>query len=85
VAETYPGYEFNGWFQIITPAGTPQPLIDRINADVNRIAQTPELVSRLADLGIRPRADSPAAAREFFASQQRLMKKLVADLGIQPQ
>lgn len=85
VAETYPGYEFNGWFQIIAPAGTPQPLIDRINADINRIAQTPELVSRLADLGIRPRADSPAAAREFFNSQQRLMKRLVADLGIQPQ
>ncbi len=85
VAETYPGYEFNGWFQILVPAGTPTAVIEKINADVNRIAQTPEMVARLADLGIRPRADSPAAAREFFASQQRLMKKLVADLGIQPQ
>jgi len=37
VAETYPGYEAIGWFQIIVPAGTPQAVIDRINADVNRI------------------------------------------------
>jgi tripartite-type tricarboxylate transporter receptor subunit TctC len=85
VAETYPGYEAIGWFQIILPAGTPAAVIDKVNADVNRIIMSPEMSARLNDMGVYPRADSPAAAREFFASQQRAMKKLVADLGIQPQ
>ncbi len=85
VAETYPGYEAIGWFQIILPAGTPAAVIDKVNADVNRIIMSPDMSARLNDMGVYPRADSPAAAREFFASQQRAMKKLVADLGIQPQ
>lgn len=85
VAETYPGYEAIGWFQIILPAGTPAAVIDKVNADVNRIIMSPEMSARLNDMGVYPRADTPAAAREFFASQQRAMKKLVADLGIQPQ
>lgn len=84
-AETYPGVEALGWFQILVPTGTPQPIIDRINADVVRVTQSPDVVARLAELGIYPRNDSVAEAREFFSSQQKLMKKVVTDLGIKPQ
>jgi tripartite-type tricarboxylate transporter receptor subunit TctC len=85
VAETYPGYEAVGWFQIIMPAGTPASVVERVNADVNKITQSPDVVARLADFGVYPRADSVAGARDFFVSQQKAMKKLVAELGIQPQ
>lgn len=85
VAETYPGYEVIGWFQIILPAGTPQAVIDRINADVNRITASPEITTRLNEMGVYPRQDSVAAARGFFDEQQKAMKRLVAELGIQPQ
>lgn len=85
VAETYPGYEAIGWFQIIVPAGTPGTVIEKINADVNRIINAPDVTTRLNEMGVYPRSDSPSAAREFFATQQRAMKKLVTDLGIQPQ
>jgi tripartite-type tricarboxylate transporter receptor subunit TctC len=85
VAETYPGYEVIGWFQIMVPAGTPQPVIDRINADVNRITSSPDLTARMAELGVYPRQDSVATARAFFDEQQKAMKRLVAELGIQPQ
>ena len=85
VAETYPGFDMVGWFQIIAPAGTPATVVDKISADVNRILLTPEMTTRLNDMGVYHRADSPTAAREFFASQQRAMRKMVTDLGIQPQ
>lgn len=85
VAETYPGVEALGWFQILVPAGTPQPVIDKLNADINQVTQSPDVVARLADLGILPRKDSVAGAREFFSGQQKLMKKVVTDLGVQPQ
>lgn len=85
VAETYPGYEAIGWFQIIVPSGTPTTVIEKINADVNRIINAPDMVARLNEMGVYPRADSPAVARDFFASQQRAMKRLVGDLGIQAQ
>jgi tripartite-type tricarboxylate transporter receptor subunit TctC len=85
VAETYPGYEAIGWFQIIVPAGTPQAVIDRINADVNRITASPEVSTRLNEMGVYPRQDSVSGARDFFDEQQKAMKRLVADLGIQAQ
>jgi tripartite-type tricarboxylate transporter receptor subunit TctC len=85
VAETYPGYEAIGWFQIIVPAGTAAAVIDKINADVNRVINAPDMVTRLNEMGVYPRNDSPTVAREFFATQQRAMKKLVTDLGVQPQ
>jgi tripartite-type tricarboxylate transporter receptor subunit TctC len=85
VAETYPGYDVVGWFQIHVPTGTPAAVIDRVNADLNKITSSPEIVARLGELGVYPRNDDVAGARAFWTAQQQRMKKLVADLGIQPQ
>jgi tripartite-type tricarboxylate transporter receptor subunit TctC len=85
VAETYPGYEVVGWFQILVPAGTPANIIESINREVNKITQSPEVATRLSDFGVYPRQDSVAAAREFFVTQQKAMKRIVAELGVQAQ
>ncbi|MEI6759533.1 MAG: tripartite tricarboxylate transporter substrate binding protein [Betaproteobacteria bacterium] len=85
VAETYPGYEAVGWFQILVPAGTPPKVIETLNHEVNKITQSAEMSSRLADFGVYSRQDSVGGARDFFASQQKAMKKIVSDLGIQAQ
>lgn len=85
VAETYPGYEAVGWFQILVPAGTPPKVIETLNREVNKITQSAEISTRLADFGVYPRQDSVDGARDFFASQQKAMKKIVGDLGIQAQ
>ncbi|MDP3520390.1 MAG: tripartite tricarboxylate transporter substrate binding protein [Hydrogenophaga sp.] len=85
VAETYPGYEAIGWFQIIVPAGTPAAIVERINADVNRITASPDVSARLGDMGVYPRQDSVAGARGFFVQQQAAMKRLVNELGVVPQ
>jgi tripartite-type tricarboxylate transporter receptor subunit TctC len=85
VAETYPGFEVTGWFQMIVPAGTPAAVNEKINRDVNRIMQQPDMVARLAELGIYPRIDTLSGAKDFFVEQQKAMKKLVSELGIQPQ
>ena len=85
VAETYPGYEAIGWFQIFVPTGTSPAIVDALNREINKITQAPELVARLGELGVYPRQDNVSGAKDFFASQQKAMKKLVTDLGVQPQ
>lgn len=85
VAETYPGYDVVGWFQILAPMGTPNAVIERVNADLNKVTAQPDVVAKFAELGVFPRRDDLAGARAFWATQQKLMKKLVADLGVQPQ
>jgi tripartite-type tricarboxylate transporter receptor subunit TctC len=85
IAETYPGFEAIGWFQILVPTGTPTNIIERVNADMNKAIASAEVAARFSELGVYPRADSVAGAREFFAAQQKAMKKLVNDLGVLPQ
>ncbi len=85
VAETYPGYEAVGWFQIMVPTGTPPKVIETLNREINKITQTSEITTRLADFVVYPRQDSVEGSREFFQTQQRAMKKIVTDLGIQAQ
>lgn len=85
VSETYPGYEVIGWFQVMVPTGTPAAIVDRLNAEVNRITASPDMVARMADMGVYPRQDSVGTSRDFFAQQQGAMKRLVAELGIQAQ
>ena len=85
VAETYPGYLAMGWFQIFVPTGFPATQTERVSHDLNQVLRMPEVVAQLNDLGIYPQQSTPASAREFFASQRLLMRKIVADLGITPQ
>jgi tripartite-type tricarboxylate transporter receptor subunit TctC len=47
----YPGGEFNFWVGMLAPAQTPRDIIAKLNADINRAMQTPELKQRLANLG----------------------------------
>lgn len=85
VAETYPGFEAIGWFSILAPAGLPPAIAEQVNRDVNKVLQAPELVARLAEMGIYPRTGSVADAREFFQTQRGIMKRIVAELGLQAQ
>lgn len=63
IAETVPGYEVVNWFGIFAPAGTPKPVIARINAALNRALQSTELVKILNARG----ADAVGGAPEAFA------------------
>lgn len=51
VAETFPGFEFVVWQGIEAPAGTPQPVIDRLHAALTKIVDMPEVKARLTSLG----------------------------------
>ena len=84
-SETVPGFEALGWFAALAPAGTPTAVIEKVNADVNRAAQMPDIVSRMADLGIYPKPGTVKAANDFLQSERALWKKVVQDFKVQAQ
>ena len=84
-SESVPGFESLGWFAIFALSGAPTSVIEKVNADVNRVAQMPDIVARLADLGIYPKPGPVKAADDFVRSERALWKKVVQDLGIQAQ
>ena len=47
-----PGFESSSWIGILAPAKTPQPIVDRLQRELNAVVQSPEVKERLASLGI---------------------------------
>ena len=76
-----PGYEAIGWNGLTGPAGMPQPVLDRINADTVKILNAPDVSRRLSDLGLEPRTSTPAEFGAFLRSEVVKWAKVVKDSG----
>jgi tripartite-type tricarboxylate transporter receptor subunit TctC len=84
-ADTLKGIESIGWFSIYAPTGTPAAVVDKVNADINKVVMMPELVARFAELGVYPKTGTPRQLGEFVTEQRTAWKKVVTDLKLQPQ
>lgn len=86
VAESgVPDYDLSGWIALFAPSGTPRAVIDRLNAEVTKALQLPDVRTRLLDLGAEP---APMPVAEFTAWSQGEVSKwtrLVREAGIQPE
>jgi tripartite-type tricarboxylate transporter receptor subunit TctC len=60
IAETLPGYEAGTYYGMFVPKGTPQPVVDRLNAEVNRILQDGGIKKTLEAQGMAPSGGTPA-------------------------
>lgn len=85
VAETLPGYELAVWYGMFGPAGLPRELTVRINAEVNRIMQLPEVKEKMAGIGVEVANLSPSQFHEILLRDTAKYTKLIADLGIKPE
>ena len=72
------GFDSQGWFSLLAPAGTPQPVLERLNAEVNRIIATPEFKERLLKVGADPVGGSIADFRERLRSETERWGKVIA-------
>jgi tripartite-type tricarboxylate transporter receptor subunit TctC len=75
------GYEMPAWFGIATPAGTPKPVIDQLNAEFTKVLRAPDIQKRLVDLGAIPDPTTPAAFGAFWKAETEKLGKIVKDSG----
>jgi tripartite-type tricarboxylate transporter receptor subunit TctC len=85
VSETYPGVVAIGWFNVLAVAKTPPAIIERVNRDINTVIQMPELVARLAELGVYPAPGSVKDAGAFMQSERELWTRVARDAGVKAQ
>lgn len=85
LAETYPGFEYVGWFALLAPAGTPREVVARVNRDVNQVLADPTLAPRLRDLGLVTEPGPPEALDAFLAAERTRWGRLVKEIGLQPE
>jgi len=82
IAETLPGFESLTWGVLFAPAGTPRPIIERLNHEVNAVLQLPEVASRFAELGITNRPMTPEEVAAFVAAETQRWGKVARRANI---
>jgi tripartite-type tricarboxylate transporter receptor subunit TctC len=77
-----PGAEIYEWNAIFAPAGTPEPVVEKVSAALQKALDTPEVKSRIAQLGGDFQKGGPKAAQDFILAQMAIWSKLVKAKGI---
>lgn len=77
-----PGFENAAWHGLMAPAGTPQPVIDKLHTEVVRVLRTPEIIERMASQGVDVIAGSPGELAAFIKQDLVKYDKLVKSAGL---
>jgi tripartite-type tricarboxylate transporter receptor subunit TctC len=70
VAETIPDFSAAGWQVLAAPLGTPQPILNKVSADLAKVESDADFKKRLATVGAYPRAMTPDETRAFVQKEQ---------------
>jgi tripartite-type tricarboxylate transporter receptor subunit TctC len=85
VAEAAPGYEVTSWNGIAAPAGTPQAIVDRVNALMREILAAPDVKARYAEFGVEAKASSPAEFKTRLEADIKKWSAVIDKAGIPKQ
>lgn len=77
-----PGYEVSPWFAVFAPAGTPKPVIDKLNRALLDAMKQPDVVARFANIGADPIGSSPEELGAHLQRESDRWSKLIAERGI---
>jgi tripartite-type tricarboxylate transporter receptor subunit TctC len=80
-----PGYSVTPWSGIYAPAGTPPGIVNRLNAEINRMMQQPEVRERILSTGLVPVGGTPAELGNYLKSEIARWTKVVKEAGIKPE
>ena len=77
----FPGVEATAWYGVLTPAGTPQPIVTRLHDEIVRILKVPDVVQRLDGLGFEIVGSRPAEFGAYIKSEIGKWAKVVKASG----
>jgi tripartite-type tricarboxylate transporter receptor subunit TctC len=77
-----PGYEVANWIGIVAPAGTPQPIIDKLHEEISAIQDSPEVARQFAAEGAEAVRMSSAAFGAYMVSEMAKWERVVREGGI---
>ncbi|HMH17380.1 MAG TPA: tripartite tricarboxylate transporter substrate binding protein [Burkholderiales bacterium] len=81
-----PGYAVDVWLGVMAPAGTPRPIIDRLNTEINRVVRDPQIVKeRLNTVGLEAVGTTPEQLLEVMKADLVKYAKLAREAQIKPE
>ena len=76
-----PGFEAGGWYGFFTTAGTPRPVLEKLNAEIVRALSSPDLSAKIEGMGLVPSPQSLDEAARFIATEQEKWSRAVKASG----
>ena len=71
------GYEATTWYPVLAPAGTPRPIVEKLNTELNAIVRAPDMKERFQALGIDAIGSTPEALASHIKAELRKWQKVV--------
>jgi len=81
ISDVLPGFEVRLWTGVLARAGTPAPIVDKLNAAIRKILQDPAMLKKLAEQGSTPVGSSPEEFRKFMATEVATWGRIVRISG----
>ena len=81
----FPKGEFNFWVGLLAPAQTPKEIVARLNEEINKALQTPDMKERFGRLGAEPMVMTPAAYDKFLGEEYAVLTEVMRASGAKPQ
>jgi len=83
INETVPGVVSSGWIVLMAPAGVPDAIIQKVNADLRKVVAMPDVLEKFHTLGTYTRDLTPAQTGQFIDSEQKLWWPIVREVNKQ--
>lgn len=84
IGEAVPGYAVDVWYAMLAPAGTPRPVLEKLNSAVTKVLHSPEVKKKFAALGLEPVGQDLAATDAYVKSEIAKWAKVVKAAKITP-
>jgi tripartite-type tricarboxylate transporter receptor subunit TctC len=81
-AADLPGFDVSIWYSLMLPAGTPAPIIERLNQAAVKALSAPELRSKFAEIGVEPRPSTPKELADFVRSETARWRTVAREANI---
>jgi tripartite-type tricarboxylate transporter receptor subunit TctC len=78
----FPGGEYNFWVGVLAPAGTPKDIVDKLNAEMIKAMEMPDVRERIAKLGVEPMTMSPAQFDALILEEARVLGPIMKAAGV---
>ena len=83
IAETLPGFNNTSWYGLLAPAGTPAPIIEKVNGEMKKAVANAEFSKHLDAIGLEPASSTPREMGDLIRSELARWTKVIRAAGIQ--
>ena len=81
-AETMAGFEIVNWFGVMVPAKTPRPIVQRLNSEIVKALQDPDMMSRFLENDALPLGSTPEEYETYLRSESERWSKVIRSAGV---